>query len=651
MSDIASNVPSTPKSIPLRPLKGMYANVPPQQIPVGAGKRVINLYARPEGLQRRDALQPLISTATLGKLTLGANEVVQDIVPFYSSAGAYVLLAITNKRMYQCVGDGVWTSCAWGQAYYAVTEVVPGMKTVGLTVTSGDLRVNAGTSPTGDWVRVGDKLCAYISGVWTEYTIATIPTANSVTLVETPAIFASWTGSKAYVVREFSIVDPYLVDFTYMTDKLVLVDGSNRSVWAYNGDHMEDLKVHDIVDSKTPNYLGGAQTVMYFNGLLFLGKTVETDPEGKHIVRWSQATDVATFSRADYVRFNREASPVLKLSAVEDVPIVYLESAIYAGFPSDLTGLPYQFDKIESGGVSAVGMRAMTPTIGGQVFVGYNNIYLLQPGRTGVRQQPLVQAIGDRIAPVACAKSLDDPRCRAFFDAQRDALAFTFTLEPAKVDGHVITSIFYYFVESKEWCECQMSRMTAVSIMPYTSSLMWSTIDAWLTSHGNNQDRWDNTALAAQWYSFRAANKPLETVFASSAGIMHRLDATASGDAVDSTMQQPIVGCFESGEMDFDLPDDDKIINHLSVRVDDTPSVARSTDLLLDIETSSRRGQWSPRGTITIEAGTFEDDCSFRERGSLFAFRLRFNVLQPPFRLNEFVTRARVAGLQITRGR
>jgi len=637
VSDIASNVPATPKSIPIRPLKGMYANVAPQQIPIGAGRRVLNLYARAEGLQRRDALQPLITAAGLGKLTFAhTGEVIQDIVPFFSASGAYVLLAITNYRMYQCTGNGVWTSCAWGQAAYAAT-VNTGTMTFTLTVSSGDLRVNAGTSPTGDWVRVGDKIGYYSSTVWSEYTIATV---NQTSLVTTTTPLDTIDGGNIYIIREFQLTKPYLVDFTYMTDRLVLVDGSNRSVWTYDGSKMADLKVHDIVGSGTPNYLTGAQTCMYFNGLLFLGKTLETGLDGARAIRWCDPTDVATFPQTNYVRFNRESSPVLKLSAIEDVPIVYLEAAIYAGFPSDLTGLPYQFDKIESGGVSAVGMRAMTPTIGGQVFIGYNNIYLLQPGRSGIRQQPLVQAIGDRIAPDSCAKSTDDPRCRAFYDAERDALIFSFALTADAATTHRISSLFYYFVESKEWSECSIAGMTAISIMPYTSTLVWS----------GASNPWSNAQFQAQWYSFRAATTHLQTIFASAQGIMHRLDAAANGDAIDSTTMQPIVGYFESGEMDFDLPDDDKIVNHLSVRVSDTAAVARSTSLQFDIETTSRRSVWNPRGTIIVENQTYEEDCSFRERGSLFAFRLRFNVLQPPFRLDEFVTRARIAGLQITRG-
>jgi hypothetical protein len=654
VSDAIDLVPSKPQVVPIRPLsKGLIVNTSPQMTPVGAGREVFNLYAKSEGLVRRDAFQPLItkSGTSLGQIPmsyLAAGEVVQDIIPFFDSTGSYRLIAITNRRMYHCVGNGVWAIVPWGAASYTCTSAT------NTTFVCAAANFDVGTvSPfTGDRVRAGDIVRCQYSGVWHEYAVTSEGSPS--TTLTTAARGTGTTvpdGGIIYIIREFNLTTPYLIDYTYMTDRLVVTDGSNRGVWTYNGSFMADLKMHGIATDADVNYLQGAQTCLFFNGLLFLGKTVESDIDGKHTVRWSSATDVSEFSQVNYVRFNREASPVLKLSAVEDVPIVYLENAIYAGFPSDLTGLPYQFDKVESGGVSAVGMRAMCPSVGGQVFIAYNNIYLLAPTKTGLRQQPEVTAIGDAIAARACKISLDDPRCRAYFDPEREALVFTFCTVEGDHSASAMTSLFYFFTESKAWSQCDCPGMVSVGVMPYTDSLTWANIDAWLLTVGNNVDQWNNTALAGQqWYGLRAASSKMQTIFASKDGVLYRLDPSAQADCFDGTTQVAIKGLFESGEMDFDMIDQEKILSWLTVRIDDIPTIPRAGDTIFTIETSCRRGVWHNRGTILIENQTYEEDCSFRERGSTVAFRVRFNTIQESFRLDEFGLRVRLCGTQISRG-
>jgi hypothetical protein len=306
---------------------------------------------------------------------------------------------------------------------------------------------------------------------------------------------------------------------------------------------------------------------------------------------------------------------------------------------------------VESGGISACGMRAMCPSIGGQVFISYNNIYLLSPTRTGVRQQPEVQPIGNAIAPKCAKLSLEPSRCRAYFDPEREALVFTFCTNSSDAAAHTITSMMYYFTESKAWGECEAPSMSAVNVMPYTDSLVWSTVGAWLTTVGSHVDEWDNTALATQqWYGLRSSPTKMQTVFASKSGILYRLEPSSDSDCFDGVTKVGIKGRFETGEMDFDLIDADKIMSWLTTRVSDVPTLPRGGDLQFRIETSSQRGVWHNRGKILIEVGTFEEDCSFRERGSLLAFRCSFEDIQEPFRIDEFGMYIRLTGRQVTRG-
>lgn len=658
MSDTQDIMPSRPQTISMRPLsKGIVANASPNQVPMGAGREVFNLYPRADGLYRRDGFQPLITKKgtqlDLGQLPMAyvgiptVDETIQDIVPFFDSTGAYRLVAITNKRLYHCTGNGLWTVVPYGAVSYIVTST----DATHLVCAAANFDTSVVSPFLGDRVIAGDLISCKYSGVSYELPVVAV-SGGSLQIASHPGSAGTMPdGNVITIVREFQLTTPYLVDYTYMTDRMVIVDGSNRGVWTYDGDTLIDLKVHGLLSDPDQVYLHGAQTCLFFNGLLFLGKTVESDIDGLHSIRFSSATDISEFSQTNYIRFNRESSPVLKLSAVEDVPIVYLEAAIYAGFPSDLTGLPYQFDKVESGNISACGMRAMCPSIGGQVFISYNNIYLLAPTKTGVRQQPEVQPIGNLIAAKSANLSLEPSRSRAYFDPEREALVFTFCTKSGDATAHTITSMMYYFTESKAWGECEAPAMSAVNVMPYTDSLVWATVGAWLLTVGSHADQWDNTALAQQqWYGLRSSPTKMQTVFASKSGILYRLEPSADSDCFDGSTKVGIKGVFESGEMDFDMIDTDKIFSWLTTRVSDVPTLPRSGDLRFRIETSSKRGVWHDRGKITIEAGTYEEDSSFRERGSLIAFRCSFDDIQEPFRIDEFGMRIRLAGQQVTRG-
>ena len=170
MSDAVDLVPSRPQVVPIRPLnKGIVANTSPQATPVGAGREVFNLYAKSEGLVRRDAFQPLITKVgtSLGQIPLSGlatGEVVQDIIPFFDSTGSYRLVAITNRRIDHCVGNGVWTIIPWGADSYTVTSA----DATHLVCSAANFDIGTVSPFTGDRVRVGDLIRCQYSGVWYE---------------------------------------------------------------------------------------------------------------------------------------------------------------------------------------------------------------------------------------------------------------------------------------------------------------------------------------------------------------------------------------------------------------------------------------------------------------------------------------------------
>jgi len=454
--------------------KGMLSTVPPSGVPEGAFLRVKDMYVTPNGLQRRNAWRLFFQTAedyARVPVDFIRGETISDLEGFFDVENRLQLLAISSRRMYVNTDGQSFRPVAFGNTSYTITTY--GSSTVTVTgatfqterILGGDVvRFNTGTD---------------LNPTWVEGKVDTVTGETTFTLAS--AVAGVVAGKKFYFIREFELQDGETVDYTFAPGFIALVDGTERGVWKYDGVTMRDLKVTgeatDIA-AGDGNYLKGAKTIHYFNGYLILGNTRETYSistsnnrfDQKRTIRWSSVSQINEFAISDYVMFTRETSEVLKITSSEECPVVFLANAIYFGTPSAVDELPYQYNRVESGAISAVSQRAMTPVPGGMIFIAQKNIYFFELARQGTRV-PTLTPIANEVYNEANMQNNGPRYTRALFSPQQNMLMCGFPKRRSRLGR-----VFCYANETKAWSyiDDESSRFVTANTFPYYLLLRWS---------------------------------------------------------------------------------------------------------------------------------------------------------------------------------
>jgi hypothetical protein len=429
------------------------------------------------------------------------------------------------------------------------------------------------------------------------------------------------------------------------------VDGSPRGVWLYDGVSMKDMNVVGAaadVEAGNEFYLKGAKTVHYFNGYLMLGNTIETyagtgldnafDP--KRTLRWSSISKTNEFAVVDYVMFTKETSEVRKITSAEECPVVFLANGIYFGTPSSLDGLPYQYARVESGAISAVGQRAMAPVPGGLVFIAQKNIYFMELARQGTRV-PVLTPIGNEIYNRANFENNGPLYSRVLFSPQQNMLMCCFPKRKNRLGR-----IFCLSGETKSWSflEDDSSKFTCANVFPYYLLLRWQDGDA--------QD-WDDYN-SQNWFSLKLEDYTNRVFLADTDGYVYVSDDSYDWDEVPYTegiAKVPFRCVIESGDLDMGSPGHYKILNQMILTVGDVATRERLSDIGCLISISTDRGQsWMDKADILFEHGSYIEDIHMRASGEVIRYRLTFSADAPLFTLAELQLRFRRSGSFVQRG-
>lgn len=626
MSDLF--IPGSPKSVPLRPLtKGMLRNLPPQMIPLGGAWDIDNLFVYEEGLTLRDGWNPLFSSyATYGKVNFSSTsaEQIQDVFTFFESDGSSAsYLVLTNRRLYKFdTNTSMFEVVPYGQQYTLSSHAGAGPTWTITDSTVGRDFVNT------EVVRVGDKARWHTATGWVEATISA-RTASQLTIDADPSAHDT---NELYVVHEFQTNLPDYVDYTVTPTSVVFVDGKPNGILSFTGDYLNDMKVHGIAGDDV-DYLLGASTCLYINGYLYLGRTLETGTDGRRLIRWSSATDLSEFAQGDYINFVTSATPVLKISSIENIPMVYTYDQIFAGFPSTFTGLPFQFVPMETGGVSAVGMRAMTSYLNGQLFVGRDNIYFIQPNRAQNTGTPVIEAIGDPISAIGPKRARYSGVSRAVYDPSRECVMFGLDVSSSKRIGE----FYFFFPRTKAWSRSTtpLNRFVSLNIVSPFDASTWDSLDS---------TDWDGLD-AITWADLGLSIGSIGVVTSDDNGFIYILDKNSLSDTQIlpdySQYSTNIMAKFESGDIDFGVPDDNKTVTRLGIKISDASQYPHN-DITFTVETSTDSGtNWEARDDINIEQFSLKDECHFREKGSIFRFRVMTTTKSYKFRIDEILLRVK----------
>lgn len=649
------------------------------------------------------------------RVPITEGEVVTDLESFFDKNNALQLLAFSTKRLYVNKDGSSFYPVPFGQASYTITEVTSegakfetqsastaaGAGSINGTVFTdtvhgtgifkvGTMLVGAGipyglhitekitgtgannlgtykvsetltvnnititgidTDFTNDGILANDVVrLALTPTTWVEALITLVPTRTELKFTASTEIFV---GQSMFVIREFPInaSEERMVDYTLAPSSIIMVDGSDRGIWRYDGVSLKNMNVHgDVADVALGlgNYLKGAYAVYYYNGYLIIGNTIEkyndstlnVENDTKRTLRWASVSDMSEFAIKDYIIFTREQSEIIKISSVEECPIVFLSNAIYYGSPSELEGLPYAYTKIESGAISAVGARAMCSVPGGMVFVAQKNIYFMEVTRQGSRI-PTIQPIGDSIYNEANLLNNSPKFTKVLFSPQQNMLMCGFPKTKKRLGR-----IFCLSGETKTWSylDDDTSRFTCASVFPYFILLRWSDVDA---------VNWD-TYNDVTWFTQKLKDYTSRVFAVDTNGYIYVADNSYNWDEAPyngGIVKVPFECQIESGDLDFGTTSNYKVLTQMFFTLADVATRERKTDILIKIEISTDRGKsWVEKGLVLVENGTFLEDAHLRAVGEVIRFRLTFGANSPLFTLAEVALRLRRMGSYVQRG-
>ncbi len=672
-------VPSNSQTVVERPYnKGIVLHLPPQYLPEGACLEAKNFLGVGGGLKRRPGISPFSSVVV-------PRPPWQDLLSFWSATGSQTLVGVDQKFAYR-VAVASNTGLYW--------EFAPG--TLHVTTTLGSTAVTLdGDSHWNDSVNELGYRDELVYGASYEYADEITSITNGTDLVLTSGASATYHGANWKVRRAFGAVAPGLVDSTVLTGgtpKILFADG-RRFLYSYDGTTFTDYNAAET--GFVPS------CVTYFKDRIWMANILESSVQHRQRIRWTELGDMDDFTNGGYLDLPYVKGAIKRLVPLGDFLVAFFDDAVFVGRPTNLTNMPLSFQKLETGGVGLLGMKAVTGWVDSLFFVGQDDIYALSPAGFAPIGTPIVQRTISQTTPTHHWKI-----CAAT-DLLNDRVVFGF---PKNSDE--IEEVWSYNYKTKAWTWDDIS-CHALASNSWVDSLTWedfvtqdydtghvTTAIGDATLEGTGVD-WVTAVVAAGWsvlidvdgdgnYSFAttvASVTDLNTlemsdVAPSTAALVHyrlvppastwegsQLAAYLSWESMrgssttvkdiyilkyDTIWKYMLGGQNDNGsaigvelvtrDVDFNLPDDDKTFYELAIKLETW--VASDVDFLA--YGSSDRGQhWKALGTLRIATDHDEGKVSFRMKGACCRFRLVSTSDIAPYTLNELSLKVRGLGAEV----
>lgn len=376
-----------PRNVALRPInRGMIRDLPSNGIPNGAFLRLQNYRVHEYGIRRRGGFRPFNSNATECQRDR-IKDKVYDMVYFYSSSFSQPqMLTLTSKHLYRLNGTNTSTMVLPDTTdNFTVdtnTEVAPTSTEVTLTfpVTTETLVYEVGTEV---YYKLPDETRYVLLGVVNGNGSVDTGVGTLTVLVE-DEIAEAGIAENGLLDAELQVIPTFLSEDKFgpsyavapspnagLEGYMVIADQAQNTIWKYDGTTLTKFVADDT------DWLTSAKTVAYFEDRLWFGNTVEVDGGHRQRIRWSDAFNYTSVPASNYVDLPYSSGQLLAIVPLGSLLAVYFEDAIYLGRPTQIRGLPYIFDRLETGEMGLVSARAVKAWQDGHYFVGQDNIYRL----------------------------------------------------------------------------------------------------------------------------------------------------------------------------------------------------------------------------------------------------------------------------------
>jgi hypothetical protein len=466
--------------------------------------------------------------------------------------------------------EGVVDTVAGGFQYSDGTLTVSGTTVTG----SGTQFVTAGVT-AGDKIRLADG---------TEGTIQTVTDLDS--LVLSSATLTAGSGFSYIIYRP---TDLELI--TLVADTLEDATSSTYTIYRPSIPFVPDC-------------------VAFFMDRIWVASTYDAaDGYKRQRIRWSDLADTSDFSTTtNYIDLPYLRGPIIRLVPMGDRLVAYFTDGIFVGIPTNYPTLPLRFERVETGGIGLVGQKAVVPWVGGHFFVGKDGIYWLAYGSAAIEQ------VGIKIFDDALTAVSNPAYITATADSKTKSIIFGF---PGA--GETIEKLWYFHVVHKAWSTSKIAT-DCLAILQYVKSTTWDALTG----------TWDTLdATYPSWSSFGASVTDEVLVFANNGSLWIENTMSDSDYGTD-----PIPVLLETGDLDFDAPDINKIVTRFGIRVSRQVGFDNAIDFIVRGSTNKGR-TWKSLGTIYIPAGQDEGKADFAISDSTIRFRLTSTTISAGYELIE----------------
>ncbi len=582
--------PSSVQTIPVRPLNGgMNTILQSTQLKESEFTVLRNYVAHRQGIQRYS-----------GFSDFAANESVpytpQDYVTIWSPSGEMHNVLITDNSLYLVSSSGGFEEVLWSYSPGFITIAGGAVQNTDATfITNGIL--------PGDIIRC--------QGVETPILSVVSETALSIASGSLP------DGTYSYLIqRTFSGGRNKFVDYTIVDSCLLMADGKHPLMKFDPASGVISFWI-----TETAHMPGGIPfipgCVAYHDDRVWAGNTYDTlDGQQRQRIRWSTIADRTDFSLTTaYLDLPYVSGKLERLIPLSDNIVAYFDDAIYMGTRTSYPLAPFIFSRISMGNIGLAGPKAVTPVLGGHVFAGSHDFYLLSENGLDSLDCPVLTE--------SLSKCGNKSGIYAVFDAANKSILFGV---PGK--NRIIENIWVWEYDMKVWSFVAVS--TFMIANPIISSILT------INDLTGTIDGLDATYPTIDSMGFK---DDVQHIFIEHGGSLR----ISSSSATEFWSGYAIEAEFQTKDFDFDGPDDVKNVHRLGVKIN--APVPIGSDVVFNVMGSTNRGRtWKPLGRILIEDGLDEGYVNFRMAGETVRFRLTTAMPTTPFFITEYTMKVRGGG-------
>ena len=612
-------------SIPIRPLnKGVNLALPSNAIAPNEFQEITGYLVTPRGLTKMPGVGFLGSDST--NSYVGSK--VRNIATSYNSDGAERSIVLCSGNFYLLNSKYEPLTEIFWQDTYTFNVTVTGINiTTTATVTINAVAYNISFDLTllikpGDKITIGGNtnIVSTVSGTTITCGAAVIPNGG----------YASFTVTRI-ASKDYGLSNPEQVLDCFNYQGNIYITGQGFPLGK-----LDNSTSPPVIKSTVPittssfgypllgatppeNRLGtfSAEVGCFFKGYIWLANTEErhntiglNKQKFTNRIRWSNpfAPDTDFIDNTRWQDIGFTPGEIVRLLPNGEQLICYKSDAVLYGYQSNIPGLPLSFHSYDTGGVGLVGIRAVTDTAIGHIFVGQNDIYYIS--------QQGVQPIGTPVLKKTIDECYYLSEVQVAHDPKKRCIYFGFPKRQMQIE-----EIWIFQYETKAWSK--YNKLTNfLGMRKNTTQMQWDLIpDA----------TWDSIATAS-WDDCGAATDGLFELVMAPNNYLETFESFSSIPVNAYSMQ------FITPDFDIDNPDIVKTFLRLSIKIDwnDTHTVAPVNMVSFTVYGSNDFGLlYKQLGILRIPIAGNEGHCNFRITGSAVRFKLVSTDLIPSYTIIE----------------